>query len=101
MRLFVIGNPDAVWGFALAGVRGSSVVTADELARALDAATADEEVGIVLITEDVAELARQRIDDLVTRSHTPLVVEIPGPGGRSPDRPSLGEVIRQTIGVKV
>ena len=101
MKLFVVGNQDAVWGFALAGVRGQIVATADELYQALDTVLADEEIGIVLVTEDVADLARRRIDELVTRSHKPLVVEIPGPGGPSPDRPSLSEIIRQTIGVKV
>ena len=101
MKLLVIGNQDAVWGFALAGVRGQIVNTAEELDRALDAALADEEVGIVLVTEDAANLARQRVELLMVRSTTPLVVEIPGPEGPSPDRPSLSDVIRRTIGVKI
>ena len=101
MKLLVIGNQDAVWGFALAGVRGQIVTTKDELTHALDLTLADEEIGIVLVTEDVANLARERVDVLMTRSTTPLVVEIPGPEGPSPDRPPLSEVIRRTIGVKI
>jgi V/A-type H+-transporting ATPase subunit F len=101
MKLLVVGNQDAVRGFALAGVRGQIATTADELNSALDAALADDEIGIVLVTEDVANLARQRLDTLITRSTTTLVVEIPGPGGPSPDRPPLSEVIRRTIGVKI
>ena len=101
MKLLVIGNQDAVWGFALAGVRGQIVTTKNELTHALDLALADEEIGIVLVTEDVANLARERMDVLMTRSTTPLVVEIPGPEGPSPDRPPLSEVIRRTIGVKI
>jgi V/A-type H+/Na+-transporting ATPase subunit F len=101
MKLMVIGNQDAVWGFALAGVRGRIVTTAEELNRALDAALADKEIGIVLVTEDAANLARQRVDTAMVRSTVPLVVEIPGPAGPRPDRPPLSEVIRRTIGVRI
>lgn len=99
--MMVIGGEDAVWGFALAGVRGRIVTTAEELNRALDDALADEELGIILVTEDVADLARQRVEEAMIRSTTPLVVEIPGPEGPSPDRASLREVIRRTIGVRI
>ena len=69
--------------------------------QALDSVLGDEEVGIVLVTEDVADLARQRVDELVIRSRVPIVVEIPGPEGTSPERPSLSELIRRTIGIRV
>jgi vacuolar-type H+-ATPase subunit F/Vma7 len=36
--VLIIGNQDAVWGFALAGVHGKIVTTAKELDQALDAA---------------------------------------------------------------
>ena len=48
MKLWVIGSQDAVWGFALAGVGGQIVATAEELNQALDAALKDEDVGIIL-----------------------------------------------------
>jgi len=99
--LLVIGSGDAVWGFALAGVHGRIVKTAEELNAALDEVTASGDVGIVLITENVAGLARQRVNTLIARSIDPLVVEIPGPAGPSPDRPSLSELVRKTTGVKI
>jgi vacuolar-type H+-ATPase subunit F/Vma7 len=98
--LLVIGNQDAVWGFALAGVRGKAVATASELNEALNEALGGD-YDIVLVTEDVAELARERMDNLIARSVMPLFVEIPGPEGPRPDRPPLSELIRQTIGVKI
>ncbi len=101
MKLIVIGNQDTVWGFALAGVGGQIVTTLQQMNQALDAALADPQVGIVLITEEAAALARQRVDHLVVRSATPLFVEIPGPSGPRPDRPSLSELVRQTIGVRI
>lgn len=99
--MFVIGSPDAVWGFALAGVRGQAVRTPEELNRALDAVLADGKRDVVLVTEDVADMNRARVEMLIVRGTTPLVVEIPGPGGPNPNRPPLSEVIRRTIGVRI
>jgi V/A-type H+-transporting ATPase subunit F len=99
--MLVIGSEDAVWGFALAGVRGQVARSEDELNLALDAALTDPKVDILLVTEDVADWARQRVDTLKIRSTQPLVIEIPGPAGPNPDHPSLSEVIRRTIGVRI
>ena len=101
MKLMVIGHPDAVRGFALVGVQGEIVTTAETLKAALDKALDDKSIGIILVTEDAAALARQRIDYLTAHSTIPLVVEIPGPGGPQADRPSLSEVIRRTTGVRI
>ena len=56
MKVLVIGHPDAVLGFSLAGVGGRVATTADEVNQALDDAQASKDVGIVLVTQDVAEL---------------------------------------------
>jgi len=101
MQITVIGHQDAVRGFALVGVRGTITTTADTFNQALDAALNNEDIGIILITENAAALARQRVDHLVANSTVPLVVEIPGPGGAQADRPSLREVIRRTTGVRI
>jgi vacuolar-type H+-ATPase subunit F/Vma7 len=101
MKILIIGNQDAVMGFDLVGVHGRVVSTEADLQQVLDDALADAETGIVMITEDVAHLARRRIDTLKVRSTQPIVVEIPGPTGPDPDRPSLSEVIRRTTGVRV
>jgi V/A-type H+-transporting ATPase subunit F len=99
--MLVIGSEDAVWGFALAGVRGKVVKSGEELNQTLDTVLADNTVDIVLVTEDVADWARQRVDTLKIRSTRPLVIEIPGPAGPDPDQPTLSEIIRRTIGVKI
>jgi V/A-type H+-transporting ATPase subunit F len=101
MDVIIVGSAPAVWGFALAGVEGRIVETAEQLEGVLDDVLARPNVGILLVTEDVAALARERMDALVTRSAVPLVVEIPGPQGPSPDRPSIQELLRHAIGVRV
>ena len=100
MRLQVIGHQDAVWGFALVGVPGCIVTTAEELHAALDAALADATVGIIMVTDDVAALARERIETLKVQS-APLLIEIPGPAGPRPDTLSVSATLQRTLGVKI
>lgn len=101
MKLMVIGHQDAVRGFALVGVEGQIVTTSEAINQALDAALNDKSIGIILVTEEAAALARQRVDRLTAHSTIPLVVEIPGPGGPQANRPALSEVIRRTTGVRI
>lgn len=101
MKILVIGHPEAVLGFSLVGVHGQAVSSAEEVNQALDEAMAASDIGIVLVTEDVARLIKGRMDRLRLHSTVPLVVEIPGPQGVSPDQPSLREVVMRAIGVKI
>ncbi|HEY3345604.1 MAG TPA: V-type ATP synthase subunit F [Anaerolineaceae bacterium] len=101
MKVQVIGNPEAVLGFSLAGVNGQAAITADEVNRALDDALSANDIGIILVTQDASALIETRMEQLRLRSTVPLVVEIPGPEGVRPDQPSLGEVVLRAIGIKI
>lgn len=101
MKILVIGNQEAVLGFSLVGVRGTAVSTASEADKALDEALSTDDAGIILVTEDVAELIEVRMEQLKLRSTVPLVVEIPGPEGVRSDRPSLNEMVLSAIGVRL
>jgi V/A-type H+-transporting ATPase subunit F len=101
MRILVIGHPEAVLGFSLVGVHGQVATSAEEANQALDSALSSTEVGIILVTEDVAGLIEPRMAQLKLRSTIPLVVEIPGPGAQKSDQPSLREVVQRVIGVKI
>jgi V/A-type H+-transporting ATPase subunit F len=101
MEMRVIGHPAAVLGFALVGVHGQVVSTRDEVNEALDEALQASDAGIVLVTQDVAALIEERMEQLKLRSTVPLIVEIPGPGGVREDRPPLSELIRRAIGVRI
>jgi V/A-type H+-transporting ATPase subunit F len=101
MKVLVIGHPEAVLGFSLVGVHGQVATSAAEVNQALDDALLAPDVGIVLVTEDVAGLIEARMDQLKLRSTMPLVVEIPPPEGVRHDQPSLSEAVRRAIGIKV
>ena len=101
MKVLVIGHPDAVLGFSLAGVGGRVATTVDEVNQALDEAQASKDVGIVLVTQDVAELIPARMEHLKLRSTVPLIVEIPSGGGVPEGQASLGEIVLRAIGIRL
>ena len=101
MKVLVIGHPEAVLGFSLAGVGGRVATTAAEVNEALDEAQASKDVGIVLVTQDVAELIPARMEHLKLRSTVPLIVEIPSQGGSPEGQASLGEIVLRAIGIKL
>ena len=101
MKLMVIGHPDAVLGFSLAGIRGRVATSAAEANLALDETLTLPEVGIILITDDAAAMIKARMEQLKMHSTIPLVVEIPAPEGVRPHNPPLGEVVKRAIGIKI
>jgi V/A-type H+/Na+-transporting ATPase subunit F len=101
MKILVIGHPKAVLGYSLVGVAGQLATNADETNQALDGALADAEIGIILVTGDVAAMIGPRMDDLRLHSTVPLVVEIPAPADVQPEQPSLNDVVFRAIGVKI
>ncbi len=101
MKLIVIGHPEAVLGFSLAGVSGRAATNAAEANQALDEMLVHPEVGIILVTEDVGAMIAARMDQLKMHSTVPLVVEIPGPEEARTGKPSLSEVVKRAIGIKI
>ena len=101
MKVMVIGHPESVLGFSLVGLHGQVATSSAEANQALDAALADPDIGILLVTNEVAGLIGTRMNQLKLRSNTPLVVEIPGPAGVPADQPSLDELVFRAIGVKI
>ena len=101
MKILVIGHPDAVLGFSMAGVGGKVATNANAVNQALDEAQANRDVGIVLVTQDVAALIPARMENLKLRSTIPLVMEIPASGGTPEGQASLGDIVLRAIGIKL
>ena len=89
MRYFVISdNTDTQVGLRLAGIA------------ALDRAFQDPTIGILLVTERLAEQCADQLAPRKMEGRTPLVVEIPDRhGSRAQD--SITRYIREAIGVKL
>jgi len=100
MKTLVIADEDTVIGFSLAGVQGMIVATAEETQRAFDQATQANDLGILLITERVAQMIRKKVDNWIIGGGQPLIVEIPDAQGPLAGRRTPHEFVRSAIGLK-
>lgn len=98
MRIFVLGDEEAVLGFSLTGVSGQVARTPPEVEDGLRQAVADRSIGILLITADAARLAREEVDRLRFAAAQPLILEVPSSQGISAEI-SIREFISRAIGV--
>ncbi|BBL62752.1 A1AO ATPase, subunit F [Methanobrevibacter arboriphilus JCM 13429 = DSM 1125] len=98
----IIGDLDTVTGFQLGGVKVSKVVETNEDAEnALDELINDE-VSIIIITENIADNIRKYMEKKIGSNVLPMIIEIPDKSGPS-DRESdpMGELIKRVIGVEM
>ncbi|MBN1685579.1 MAG: V-type ATP synthase subunit F [Spirochaetales bacterium] len=101
MRYFVIGDEDTVLGFQLAGVEGKVAGNPEEAERVFDEVLDNHDFGIVLITERVAELIRDRVDRFIFTQAFPLILEIPDRNGRLEGKPDLRQMVNRAIGINL
>jgi len=98
----IIGDLDTVTGFQLGGVKVSKVVeTKKDAENALDELINDE-ISIIIITENIADNIREYIEKRIGSNVLPMIIEIPDKSGPS-DRESdpMGELIKRVIGVEM
>jgi V/A-type H+/Na+-transporting ATPase subunit F len=101
MKYSVIADEDTVLGFGTLGVAGKVAVNADEAQHAFEAFIGDKQVGIIIITERVADMIRPLVNRYLFSVSFPLVVEIPDRLGHSPDRPGIRDLVNTAIGIKL
>jgi V/A-type H+/Na+-transporting ATPase subunit F len=100
MKIAVIADEDTVLGFAYAGVRGMVVTTPEETRQAFEQYTQTPDLGILLITERIAQMIRSIVDKWIIAGGSPLVVEIPDRQGPLEGRRTPHEFVKSAIGVK-
>jgi len=101
MNYYVIADEDTVLGFRYAGIDGSTVESPDQARRVFHEKAADASIGVIIVTEQAAETVGSEVQRIMYQSTRPVVVQIPGPGGPSPSRRSLQELIQEAVGIKL
>lgn len=101
MKYFVIGDEDTVLGFGLVGVKGFAVKNAAEAEASLKEALKDKEIGIIIITEKIAEFIRPLVDAYLFTYHFPLIVEIQDRSGKMEKKSGIRQMVNEAIGVKL
>jgi vacuolar-type H+-ATPase subunit F/Vma7 len=81
VKVVVVGSPDEVRGFALAGVEGQTATTRREAIDALrDLLGAGQGVGLLLLSQAVAQAIPREIRELRLRGAPPALLILPGSG---------------------
>ena len=102
MKFYLISdNIDTQMGMRLAGVEGEVAHTPEEVNEALDRAFSSPDTAVVLMTEKLVELCRERVYDLKLNSRRPLIVEIPDRHGNSGVSEAISRYVSEAIGIKL
>ncbi len=102
MKVYLISdNIDTQIGMRLAGIEGVVVHEREEFVNALKEAVGNLEIGIILITVKLAELAPEIVADIKLKQRLPLIVEIPDRHGMGKSGDYITKYIREAIGLKL
>jgi V/A-type H+-transporting ATPase subunit F len=102
MKVFLISdNTHTLTGMRLSGVEGVVVHEREEILKELAKVKEKRDIGIIIITELLAERVKLELDEIKLSSSLPIIVEIPDRHGtrRPPD--FLTRYIRESIGLKI
>lgn len=102
MKVFIISdNTHTLTGMRLSGVEGVVVHEREEILKELAKVKKNRDIGIILITELLAERVQLELNTMKLSRSLPIIVEIPDRHGtrRPPD--FLTRYIRESIGLKI
>lgn len=102
MRVFCISdNVDTQMGLRLAGIEGVVVHTKEEVITTLDELIKDPDIGIILMTTIIVDLAPEIISEYKLNLRSPLLVEIPDRHGSANIGETIDSYISEAIGIKI
>jgi V/A-type H+/Na+-transporting ATPase subunit F len=99
MNYFCIADEDTVRGFRLAGVAGRVATTPGDADDALQSAITQPDIGIIILSEQVANGIRSQVDAIQLERKYPLIVELPGLSGTASERKDLHRSVQEAMGL--
>ena len=102
MKVFILSdNTHTLTGMRLSGVEGVVVHEKEDILKELAKVKEKRDIGILLITELLAERVQLELNEMKLSRSLPIIVEIPDRHGtrRPPD--FLTRYIRESIGLKI
>ena len=102
MRTMLISdNNDTLVGMRLGGVKSVLASNREEVIEAIEFALSKEEVGILIVTERVFDMAKAELLDIRMNRRTPLIVEIPDRHGQIRDDNYSTQYINESVGINL
>ena len=100
--MFLISdNHDTLTGMRLCGVEGVRANDRETFLPLLEETVKNNEIGILLVTRRLYDIAKDRINELKLTRRTPLIVTIPDSFSGKNSIDFINEYVREAIGVKI
>ena len=102
MKSFFISDNHDTWvGMRLSGIDGVLLHEKEEVLETLKKATMDPEIGIIILTEKIVDLAPDVIMEYKMKNKKPLIVEIPDRHGTTRGSDVITNYIRDSVGIRI
>jgi V/A-type H+-transporting ATPase subunit F len=98
LRVIAIGSRVFVTSFKLSGVEGIKVDSASQILSEINKLGTAGNVGLILLSDDMAKEIRYQLTELRTRRPIPLIFELPAPGSTKENVDYRG-LLKQILGV--
>lgn len=101
MKSFLISdNTETKLGLRLAGIDGIVVHEREEVLKELGEAMERNDVGIIILTENIFEKVKEEVLQLRLKNASPLIVLIPDRHGLK-DKDFITKYIKESVGIKI
>ena len=102
MKSFLLSDNHDTWvGMRLAGVDGVILHEREEVLQTLKTVTLNAEIGIILLTEKIADMVQDEIMDYKMKHKKPLIIEIPDRHGTTRGTDVITNYIRESVGIRI
>jgi len=101
MKIAGLLDKDTAIGFRLAGIKDVYITNGDILKKWNEITSLDD-IGLIFITEKIAEEIRIKLNEFRLRNTIPIVVEIPDKNGRITTHIDyISNLIKKAVGVEI
>jgi len=102
MKFFLLSdNVDTLTGMRLAGINGVLVHEREEILAAFDEACSRNDIGIILMTELLAEKVPEELKEIRLDVSKPIITIIPDRHGERRRSDYITNYIKESIGLKI
>jgi V/A-type H+-transporting ATPase subunit F len=102
MKSFLISDNRDTWvGMKLAGIDGVLVRDRENALIAIKEAMKNDEIGILILTERVVDMATEEVMEFKLKRKKPLIIEIPDRHGSIRESDAIANYIRNSVGIRI
>ena len=101
MKIAALCDKDTAVGLQLAGIK-ETYVSKEDVAKIWNELSNRDDVGIIFVTEKIAEDLKRELKDFRLQNNIPIILEIPDKKGRIKDHVDfVSHLIKKAVGVEI